>query len=228
MGTHLTAPRGEGAWPGVVIAIEGFGVTDHILDVARRLAGEGYVVAVPDLYHRFGRFATAPYDDYDAARKLMRRVSDEEATADLGATLDHLLALPACQGRSVGLVGFRVGGRWAYVTACRRPEVKALVSFYGNLTSPDMTGREAPLPMDLTDRLQAAVLLLAGAGGEPLSSSDLAMVQSRLRSAGKTVESVTYEGTHRGFFNNPDASYDPTAAEDAWRRTIDWLGHHLA
>jgi carboxymethylenebutenolidase len=72
------------------------------------------------------------------------------------------------------------------------------------------------------------VLLLAGEGGEPLSPSDLAMVQTRLRSAGKTVESVAYEGTHRGFFNNPDASYDATAAEDAWRRTIDWLERYLA
>lgn len=227
MGTYLTQPRGPGPWPGLVVAIEGFGVTDHIKAVANRLAAEGYLVAVPDMYHRFGRFATASYDDYDAARNLMHQVSDDEALADLGAALDYIAALPARQGGSLGLIGFRVGGRWAYLTACQRPDVRALISFYGNLTSSDMSGREAPLPMDLTLGLRAAVLLLAGAGGEPLSPDDLSAVVARLRSHGKAVDSIAYPGTHRGFFCDPDPSFDAAAAADAWTRTLEWLTNHL-
>src|SRR5262245_39597638 len=71
MAAYQAQPAAAGTWPGVAIAIEGFGVTQHIQSVARRLAGEGYVVLVPDLYHRLGEFVTAPYTDYEGARKLM-------------------------------------------------------------------------------------------------------------------------------------------------------------
>ena len=100
--------------------------------------------------------------------------------------------------------------------------------YYPNLTSPDLTGSGAPLPMTLTDGLQAPVLLLAGQGGQPLSPEDLAAVDAQLRGAGKTIVSVTYDGVNRGFLADPDPHYDRAAADDAWKRTLDWLGKYLA
>lgn len=228
MGAYLARPDGPGPFPGVVFGIEGFGVTDHIKDVADRLAAEGYVVVVPDQYHRFSRFATAGYTDYQAARDLMHQVSDPEVLEDLGAALDYVRSLPEVAGKSVGLVGFRIGGRWAYLTACERPDVKAVVSFYGNLTSADFTGTPGPLPLDRTERLQAPFLLLAGDSGAPLTAEELATVEERLRGAGKSIETQTYPGVNRGFMSDPDPFYNKEAAEDAWSRLTAFLAKHLA
>jgi carboxymethylenebutenolidase len=226
MGAFIARPVSGGPWPGVVFGIEGFGVTEHIEGVARRLAGEGFVVLIPDLYHRLGQFVTAPYTDYDGARKLMHSVPDVEMLADMNAALAYLAQQSDWRAGSVGLVGYRVGGRWVLVTACHRPDIKAVVSYYGNITSGDMAGRDAPPPMDLLDNLRAAVLLLWG-DGEPISRADVQEVRERLQAAGKTFDSVIYDNTHRGFDVPEDPYYQPTAAQDAWRRTVDWLRTYL-
>jgi carboxymethylenebutenolidase len=173
-----------------------------------------------------GRFVTATYTDYEGARKLMHSVPDVEMLTDMDAALAYLATQPDCRDSNVGLVGYRVGGRWALVTACRRPKVKAIVSYYGNITSGDMAGQDSPPPTDLIDALQAAVLLLWG-DGEPLSRADVHDVGERLLAAGKTYENVIYDGTHRGFDAPDDPYYSPPAAQDAWSRTVAWLHRHL-
>jgi carboxymethylenebutenolidase len=226
MGTFVAQPTAEGHWPGVAIGIEGFGLTEHIRGVARRLAAEGFLVVIPDLFHRQGRFLTAPYTDYDGARRLMRAVPDVEMLVDMDAALAYLTTLPDCRDANVGLVGYRVGGRWALATACRRPNVKAVVSYYGNITAGDMAGQDSPPPMDLIDSLQAAALLLWG-DGEPLSRAEVHDVVQRLQTAGKACDSVIYDGTHRGFDVPEDPYYSAAAAQDAWTRTVAWLHRYL-
>jgi carboxymethylenebutenolidase len=226
MAAVIARPAAEGSWPGVGIAIEGFGVTGHIQHVARRLAAEGFVVLVPDLYHRLGRLVTAPYADYEAARKLMHSVPDVEMLSDMAAALNYLKEQPDCRTGGVGLVGYRVGGRWALVAACAHPDVTALVSYYGNITSGDMAGRDSPLPMTLIDSLRAPALLLWG-DGEPLTRAEVKQVGELFAEAGKTYESVTYDGTHRGFDAPEDPYYSESASADAWQRTVSWLRRHL-
>jgi carboxymethylenebutenolidase len=226
MAAYLAQPSGNGSWPGVAIAIEGFGVTQHIQNVARRLAAEGYVVIVPDLYHRLGKFVTASYTDYDGARKLMHTVSDPDLLSDMDAALRFLRAQPSTRNGGFGVVGYRVGGRWALVTACHQSDVSAVVSYYGNITSGDMAGGDAPPPTDLLDSLHAPVLLLWG-DGEPLSRAETDTVRQMFERAGKICESVTYDGTHRGFDAPEDPYYSAAAAEDAWQRTLDWLSRNL-
>jgi dienelactone hydrolase len=226
MATYQAQPMAAGTWPGVALVIEGFGVTPHIQGVARRLAAEGYVVLVPDLFHRLGEFVTAAYTDYEGARKLMHTVPDTQMLSDVDAALEHLHSQPECRGEKLGLVGYRVGGRWALVAACRRPDVAAVVSYYGNITSGDMLTGEPPAPTELIDSLRAPALLLWG-DGEPLTRDEVEQVRQLFERAGKTCENITYDGTHRGFDAPEDPYYSAPAAQDAWERTLSWLRRYL-
>jgi carboxymethylenebutenolidase len=89
-----------------------------------------------------------------------------------------------------------------------------------------MATNEPPAPTDLIDSLRAPVLLLWG-DGEPLTRAEVEDVRQLFVSAGKTCESIVYDGTHRGFDAPEDAYYSAAAAQDAWQRTLSWLRGHL-
>ena len=82
-------------------------------------------------------------------------------------------------------------------------------------------------PLDITDRIKAAVLLLHGIGGSPMSLDEVKRLDERLATTGKTYETHIYE--HERGFHNPSApSYNAKAAHDAWSRVTDWFKQHLS
>src|SRR5216117_4419247 len=76
--------------PGVLVIQEAFGLNDHIKDVARRIAGEGYVALAPDLYWRGGKGRTVRYDQLPEAIALMQSLKDPEIVSDLGSAVAYL------------------------------------------------------------------------------------------------------------------------------------------
>ena len=116
-------PSGSG--PAVVVIQEWWGLVPHIRDVADRLAAQGFVAVAPDLYR--GKETTEP----DEAGKLLMELQLEQAAKDMAATVDALLAMPETTGEGVGVVGFCVGGGLALFLASRKPEVTAVVCYYG-------------------------------------------------------------------------------------------------
>src|SRR5579875_2036052 len=109
----LARPDDETARPGVVLIQEWWGLEPHIKDLAQRLAAEGFVTAVPDLYH--GKIATEP----DDAQKMvmMLRGNVEKAVREVRGAIDTLVARPEVEPKKVGLIGFCVGGFLTYKTA---------------------------------------------------------------------------------------------------------------
>src|SRR5438552_10036653 len=85
MAAVVTHPDGRGPWPGIVVIMEAFGLNEYIRDVSRQLAEEGYIAVAPDFYHRLGRLKTAGYDDFDASRRLMATMRDDEVVKDASA-----------------------------------------------------------------------------------------------------------------------------------------------
>jgi carboxymethylenebutenolidase len=83
---YLARPAGEGAFPGVVVIQEWWGLDHHIKDVAERFAREGFVALAPDLYR--GQVALEP----DEARKLRMELEDTRAIKDIQGAVNHLLA----------------------------------------------------------------------------------------------------------------------------------------
>src|SRR5262245_18883343 len=90
MPAQLARPASGGPFPAVIVVQEAFGLNQHIADVAARLAGEGYVVLAPDLFHRGGPGRTAAYDYLPKALTLMGELNDQAIIEDMGAAIGFL------------------------------------------------------------------------------------------------------------------------------------------
>jgi carboxymethylenebutenolidase len=210
---YLSLPP-AGTGPGVVVIQEWWGLVPHIRNVADRLAAQGFVAVAPDLYH--GKETSEP----DEAGKLIMQKRLDEAAQEMSACVDALLAMPETTGDGVGVVGFCVGGGLALYLATLKPEVAAVVSFYG-------FPREG-LEWDLS-AVKGAVLGHY-ATDDDFAPRDLAdQIESELRDAGVDVTLHHYPGTQHAFFNDdrPEA-YDAEAADRSWQRTVDFLRERLA
>ena len=119
---YLAVPA-SGTGPGVVVIQEWWGLVDHIKDVADRLAAEGFVALVPDLYHGKSTSNTEP----DEAAKLLMSLNLEQAGKDLSGAVDYVAARST--GDGVGVIGFCMGGALALIVGTQRPDqVKAVIN----------------------------------------------------------------------------------------------------
>ena len=210
---YLAYPDDGGAYPAAVVIQEWWGLNEHIMDVARRLASEGYVVLAPDLYK--GQVATEP----DEARKLVMELDMPAAVAEIQSAIDFLLAQENVTGEAAGVLGFCMGGGLSLMTALAdagQGKVGAAVPFYGQ-----------PLTPEQAAQVQAPVLGLYGAedGGIPVAG--VQAMQAALAAAGVENEFQIYAGAPHAFFNDTRESYRPEAAADAWARLLGWFEKYL-
>ena len=210
-GGYLSIPE-QGSGPGVIVIQEWWGLVDHIKDVCDRFADEGFVALAPDLYH--GKTTKSP----DEAGKLMMAMRIDEAERDLTAAAEYLSTHDAVTSERAGVVGFCMGGALALYTATKNPHIGACVVFYGGHPNvkPDLPNLHAPM-LGLYAERDGFVT--------PASVREL---ESKLQELGKAVEVVIYPGTDHAFFNDtrPEV-YNAGAAEDSWRRTVEFLRKHL-
>jgi carboxymethylenebutenolidase len=208
---YLARPDGDGPFPGVVVIQEWWGLDAHIKDVTERFAGEGFVALAPDFYR--GRVAKEP----DEARKLAMELDHPRAIKDMQGAVNYLIAQPSVEPKKAGIVGFCMGGGLALLMSHSGRNLGAVVMFYGR----------GELDDAMAQRVSTPVL---GLFGEADTGIPLEMVRAnerKLREQGKTVEIVVYPGAPHAFFNDTRPIYHKEAAEDAWRRTLEWFRAHL-
>lgn len=207
MKAFVAAPQTTEKRPAVIVAQEWWGLTDHIKDIARRYAAEGYVAIAPDLYSRLGYALTT---DAGEAGKLMNALKQEDGLSDLNATVAYLKSLSEVDGTRIGVTGFCMGGSYALMLPCVNPAIKAAVPFYGQVPNPDI-----PL-----QKLACPVLYLYGEDDGWITKADVQRLAAALKTYNKPGEIKTYPGAPHAFFRDTDPSvYRPEAAKDAWGRT---------
>ncbi len=130
---YLATPSGgEQGTIGVLVIQEWWGLVDQITRTCDRFAEAGFTALAPDLYHG----TAVPLTEPDEAAKQMMALQMGEAATELSGAVDELLRRTG--GRSVGVVGFCMGGGLALVLACQRPDaVAAVVPAYGVIPWPD-------------------------------------------------------------------------------------------
>ena len=226
MDAFLARLEGTGPFSAVVVVQEAFGVNDHIRDVCRRFAGEGYVALAPELFHRAGRGIVLPYDQFEAVRPYLSALSNESIEQDLAVSLDHLRERADVDPRRVGMLGFCIGGFVAFLGACRL-DPGAVVSFYGGgIVRPRAEGAIKPL-LGEAGKIRAPILCFFGAEDRGIPPGDVKAIEVGLDRLKTPHEVVVYPGAGHGFFCDQRAAYHAESARDAWRRTLDWLGKYL-
>lgn len=208
------APRG-----GLLVFQEAFGVNDHIRDIARRLAADGYMALAPELFHR-----TAPvgyqgrYDDMAGAMVHLKKLTGAGLEADIRAAYQWMADQPALRREQIGAVGFCMGGRAAYLAATMLP-LAAAVSYYG--------GGIAPALLDRAPAVQCPLLLYWGGLDRHISAEQRRATSEALTTAGKDYVEVVFSRADHGFNCNERSSFHAAAARQAWALTLAFCGDHL-
>ena len=109
---YLSRPEAQGSYPGIVLIQEWWGVDDHIVDVTRRFAAEGYATLAPDLFH--GTVTKEPTE----AMKLIQSMDRDRAVKELKGAVAYLKGQPSSSGK-VGIIGYCMGGGLSILTACK-------------------------------------------------------------------------------------------------------------
>jgi carboxymethylenebutenolidase len=214
---YLYTPQG-GSGPGVIVIQEWWGVESGIRDIAMRLADEGFVALVPDLYHG----ELAGHTEMDKAGQLMSSMPPDRAARDMSGAVDFLAAHPSVTGSGVGVMGFCMGGMLTFILAANRSDkVKAGVPFYGfpqGDMEPDWSG--------LTAKIRGHM-----AENDDFFGPDAAKaLEAKLKEMGKDVTLTVHPGTGHAFMASHDAlgTRDQQKAEEIWPGVVAFLREELA
>ncbi len=219
MRCYVAIPDGAGPFPAVVVIQHAGGVDAFIQTMTDRVAAAGFVGIAPDLYHRED---PASADD---PLTRMSRLRDATIVADVNAAIEHVKSLPQVRADRVGITGFCMGGRVAYLMATKRADLRACVVFYGgNLFVP---WGEGPSPFEGTADITCPVLGLFGEEDPNPSPADVARLDAELTRLGKIHEFHSYPGAGHAFMNEGRPSYRPEAAQDAWQKCVAWFDRYL-
>ena len=223
MPVHLVVPEGEGPFAGVIVAMEAFGLNDHIKGVAERIAREGYVVAAPDFYYRSSGDRVVGYDQLPKAIELMMALPGYDAVAtDVKAAIDLVESQKEADRGRIGMTGFCMGGFLTFLSACRLP-IEAAAPFYGGGIGRSMLPPSAQRPhppIEEAAGISGSMIVFYGDKDAFIPPEECALVRERLAALGKDADVIVYPGADHGFFCEERPSYHEAAAQDSWRRLL--------
>jgi carboxymethylenebutenolidase len=217
---YRAQPEGKSNLPVILVVSEIFGVHEHIADVARRFAKQGYLALAPQLFVRQGDAANQP-----SVAELIKNVVSKVPDAQVMEDLDACVAWAKDNGGNpakLGITGFCWGGRITWLYAAYNPQVKAGVAWYGRLVG-DKNELQTAYPVDIAGKLKARVLGLYGAkdSGIPLESID--KMKAALATGSSKSEFHVYENSGHAFHADYRPSYVEADAKDGWNRALAWF-----
>ncbi|UUZ84233.1 dienelactone hydrolase family protein [Paenibacillus sp. P26] len=229
---YLARPAVPGVYPGIIVCMEIFGVTDHMRDVANRLALQGYIACVPNFYWRHLPEADLPYDagGRELGMSLMRQLQRESVIDDISAAMNYLAHSDECS-KKIGILGFSLGGHIAYL-ATARLNLQVAASMYGGWIVNGGIPLSDPEPtISLTSGMaKSGTPFLGIVGGKDhlISDDEWRILGETLVKEGIRHELVVYPEAKHGFFcDHRRESYDQEAAADAWDRLINFFTKEL-
>jgi carboxymethylenebutenolidase len=219
MRLYVSAPDGTGPFPAVVVIQHQGGVDTFIEEMTQRVAQAGYVGVAPDLYHRDGP------DCQDDGPTRRARLRDVTVIKDVNATVDFLKGHRQVDGARLGIVGFCMGGRVAYLMAAVNPSFKAAVDYYGGNTM--VSWGEGQAPFERTADIHCPLLGLFGEEDANPSPADMRKLDAALIKHGKAHEFYSYPGANHAFMNRHGARYHAEADRDSWPKTLAFFARYL-
>ncbi|MBV8867591.1 MAG: dienelactone hydrolase family protein [Acidobacteriaceae bacterium] len=225
---YYARPAGNVSSPVVLVIHEIFGVHEHIKDVCRRLAKQGYYAIAPELYARQGNVAGIS-DMQQIIQNVVSKVPDPQVLSDLDATVEHVRDSGKGDTSRLGVVGFCWGGRIVWLYSAHQPKLIAGAAWYGKLTAGPYSKPETQpkQPVDVAGQLHGAILGLYGGKDEGIPLSTVAQMRDALKAAGKNrCQIVVYPEAGHAFNADYRPSYHEASAKDAWAKMLDWFDKH--
>ena len=192
----------------VIVIQEYWGLNDHVKEIARRYAGEGFVAITPDLYR--GKVAA----NSDEAGKLMKGLAVEDGLDIIKNAMD---AATGSVGVShFGINGFCMGGTYALRAACELEGISAAAAFYGDVPEEDVL-----------KKLTTPTIFVSATKDKWINAEKVAYLEDAVERYELPVTSVKYEADHAFFNNTRPEVYNAEAANDAWPADIGFFNDKL-
>jgi len=218
-------PAATGKYPVVLVIPEIFGMHEHIKDVTRRFAKEGFLSITFEPYAREGGVLNLP--DIQSVRKIADSVPDKRVMLDLDALVAYAKQHPAARPDRIGVTGFCRGGMYTLLYAAHNHEVKAAVAWYGQIKPEKTPNIRTAGPLDLAAQIKTPILGLYGGEDLGIPIADVKEMEAAVKSSGGTAEFIIYPGAPHAFFADYRPSYRADAAKDAWNRCVAWFTKYL-
>ncbi|KAA6465256.1 dienelactone hydrolase family protein [Acidobacteria bacterium AB60] len=232
MRTHITRPVAPGKYPGIVFWTEIFQFTGPIRRTAAMLAGHGYIVAIPEVYHEFEAPGTVlAYDQAGSDRGNELKYAKELASYDAHsrAALDHLVSRPDCTGK-LGSMGICLGGHLAFRTAMQ-PDVSGAACFYATDIAQGSLGKgKSDDSLARAAQIKGELLMIWGRQDPHIPLEGRRKILARLDEL-SVAQGLRYSwhevnGAH-AFMRDEGYRYDPELALQLYRITLDFFHRRL-
>jgi carboxymethylenebutenolidase len=228
MRMEILRPVAAGKYPGLILFSEIFQITAPIRRTAALLAGHGFVVAVPEVYHEFLPAGTVlAYDTAGAEQGNQLKTTKTLASYDEDArvALAFLKSHPACTGK-LGVMGMCLGGHLAF-RAAMNPEVRAGVCFYA--TDIHKRGLAKGMSDDSLDRLKeikGELLMVWGKQDPHVPREGRALIYTAMTDAGVNFTWHEFNGQH-AFLRDEGPRYDPALALQSYGLALELFKRKL-
>jgi len=224
MRSFIAAPKAAGPWPGIVFYSDIFQLTGPMRRSCARLAGYGFVVVAPEIYHRIEPAGLViPFDDPGRRRGL----ADAEKTpvahfdADCRAALAYLAQRSDVAADQLGAAGFCIGGHLAF-RAALQPQVRATACFYATGLHTGKLGKDADAgSLAQAGAIRGKLLLVWGSEDPHIPPEGRAKIEAALQAAGVDFTQRRYPAEH-AFMRDEGPRFDPEATDQAFSELIEF------
>jgi carboxymethylenebutenolidase len=231
MDCHLVRPDRAGRLPPVILYMDGIGRRAALEEMAARLASDGYVVLVPNLFYRAGKFppfnpTTVWTDEPERARlmTIVQSVTQAGAMRDTAALLDLLAESDDVAAGRVGCVGYCMGGSISLTAAATFPDrVAAAASFHGARLATDAPDS----PHRAAAKIRGRVYVGVADNDRSFSAEQRERLRGALEAGGVRFEIELYPGAAHGFAVTDTPVYDKASAERHWERLVALMAAEL-
>lgn len=215
---YVAAPRGEGPFPAVIVFHDAFGVNAQMRSTADKLARDGFVAVVPELFHRTAPegFEARPYQA-SLVKPHVNALKQEWVEVAMQAVHKWIANQDYIQADKTASLGFSMGGRYSFI-ANEQLKLAAGVSFYGG-----MLHKEA----SRANGIRRSHLFVWAGRDEHISRDQSRTVTEAMLAAGKDYSCIEIARAAHGFFFDGYPGYDAGAARETWGFVKEYLKNEL-
>ena len=228
MRAHIFRPAAPGKYPGILMFSEIFQVTAPIRRTAAILAGHGFIVACPEIYHELEAPGTVLAYDANGTSRGNAHKTTKEVTAydnDARAVLDYLKSRDDCTGR-LGVMGICIGGHLAF-RAAMNPDVLATTCFYATDIHKKSLGLgENDNSLERAAEIKGELLHIWGRQDPHVPLEGRNLVKARLEEVGAKFTWHEFNAQH-AFMRDEGPRYDPALALQSWGLLLELFHRRL-